>query len=69
MLPPVTDFIHFREKLSHYEKPPKDSHNSSNESIKEITFQLGFDDPANFTKSFSKNAEMTPAQFRSAMKK
>ena len=41
----------------------------SNESIKEITFQLGFDEPTNFTKYFSKNADMPPVQFRRAMKK
>jgi AraC-like DNA-binding protein len=41
----------------------------SNESIKEITFQLGFDEPTNFTKYFSKNTNMTPAQFRNVIKK
>ena len=40
----------------------------SNESIKEITFLLGFDEPSNFTKYFYKNTQMTPAQFRSTIK-
>ena len=41
----------------------------SNESIKEITFLLGFDEPSNFTKYFYKNTHINPAQFRTTVKK
>ena len=41
----------------------------SNESIKEITFMLGFDEPSNFTKYFYKNTNVNPAQFRTIVKK
>ena len=41
----------------------------SNDSIKEITFMLGFDEPSNFTKYFYKNTNINPAQFRTSVKK
>lgn len=34
------------------------------ESIKEIGFDLGFDEPTNFIKYFRKNSHSTPAEFR-----
>ena len=40
-----------------------------NESVKEITFLLGFDEHTNFTKFFNKTTGMLPSQFRSTMKK
>jgi AraC family transcriptional regulator, transcriptional activator of pobA len=36
----------------------------SNKSIKEISFELGFDEPTNFTKYFLKHAKTTPVRFR-----
>lgn len=33
-------------------------------SIKEIAYQLGYDDPAYFNRIFSQKAEMSPAAFR-----
>ncbi len=41
----------------------------SNLSAKEIGFQLGFDEPTNFTKYFRKHIGMTPAQFRDSIRK
>ena len=38
---------------------------SSSLPIKEITYELGFDEPTNFVKFFKKIAGLTPAQFRS----
>jgi len=35
-------------------------------SIKEIAFELGFDDPAYFSRLFSKNSEISPAAYRKA---
>lgn len=36
----------------------------STKTIKEIAFELGFDDPAYFSRLFSKNAGASPAQYR-----
>lgn len=36
----------------------------SDHSIKEISFQLGFDEPTNFTKFFKKQARVSPTLFR-----
>ena len=36
----------------------------SQESIKEIAFDLGFDDPAYFSRLFSKKEGMTPLEYR-----
>jgi len=36
----------------------------SNESIKEITFLLGFDEPTNFGKFFREQTGLTPAEFK-----
>jgi hypothetical protein len=41
----------------------------SNLSVKEIGFELGFDEPTNFNKYFRKHMDMTPVQFRDSMKK
>lgn len=41
----------------------------SNLSAKEIGFELGFDEPTNFTKYFRKHTGTTPAQFRDSAKK
>lgn len=38
----------------------------SNLSIKEIAFELGFEDPAYFSRLFSKNADVSPAAYRKA---
>lgn len=38
-------------------------------SIKEIGFELGFDEPTNFNKYFRKHTGVTPAQFRNPTKK
>jgi len=38
----------------------------SNLSIKEIAFELGFEDPAYFSRLFSKNSEVSPAAYRKA---
>ena len=35
-----------------------------NQSIKEIGYQLGFDEPTNFIKYFRKHIKMTPLEFR-----
>lgn len=37
---------------------------SSNISTKELTYQMGFDEPTNFVKYFKKHTKQTPAQFR-----
>lgn len=37
---------------------------STPDSFKEITFQLGFDEPTNFLKYFKKHTGKTPAEFR-----
>jgi len=34
-------------------------------SIKEVGFELGFDEPTNFIKFFKKHVEKTPIEFRS----
>lgn len=39
----------------------------SNESIKEIGFHLGFDEPTNFIKYFRKLQNITPANFRESL--
>jgi AraC family transcriptional regulator, transcriptional activator of pobA len=36
----------------------------TNESIKEIAFHLGFEEPTNFIKYFKKHASVTPTEFR-----
>jgi AraC family transcriptional regulator, transcriptional activator of pobA len=36
----------------------------SNESIKEIAYQLGFEEPTNFIKYFKKHTSVTPTEFR-----
>lgn len=36
----------------------------TNESVKEIGFDLGFDEPTNFIKYFRKHSHSTPAKFR-----
>ena len=33
-------------------------------SVKEIAYSLGFDDPAYFTRFFTKHTGLTPTQFR-----
>lgn len=38
-------------------------------SIKEVGFELGFDEPTNFNKYFRKHSNITPAQFRDSTKK
>lgn len=38
--------------------------NYTNESIKEISFALGFDEPTNFTKYFKKHAGISPSAYR-----
>jgi len=38
-------------------------------SIKEIAFELGFDEPTNFIKYFRKHNHITPAEFRQKMLK
>ncbi|MBW1799125.1 MAG: helix-turn-helix domain-containing protein [Deltaproteobacteria bacterium] len=38
-------------------------------SIKELTYQLGFDEPTNFLKFFKKHTSQTPTQFRQNLKK
>lgn len=37
---------------------------SSNISVKELTFQMGFDEPTNFIKFFKKHTRQTPSQFK-----
>lgn len=41
----------------------------SNLSIKEVGFELGFDEPTNFNKYFRKHTGITPTQFRDSTKK
>ena len=36
----------------------------TNESVKEIGFELGFDEPTNFIKYFRKHSQSTPVEFR-----
>lgn len=36
----------------------------SNQSIKEIAYELGYDEPTNFIKYFRKHTESTPSEFR-----
>lgn len=36
----------------------------TNESVKEIGFELGFDEPTNFIKYFRKHSNSTPVEFR-----
>ena len=38
-------------------------------SVKELTYDMGFDEPTNFVKFFSKQARMTPAAFKKFLKK
>ncbi len=42
---------------------------SSNISIKELTFQMGFDEPTNFIKFFKRHTHQTPSQFKKLYKK
>ncbi len=41
----------------------------SSPSIKEVGYELGFDEPTNFNKYFRKHTGVTPAQFRDSTKK
>lgn len=41
----------------------------SNTSIKEISFNLGFDEPSNFNKFFQLRTNMTPVEFRESTEK
>jgi AraC-like DNA-binding protein len=36
----------------------------SNQTIKEIAYELGYDEPTNFIKFFRKHTELTPSEFR-----
>jgi len=36
----------------------------TNESVKEIGYNLGFDEPTNFIKYFRKHSNSTPIEFR-----
>jgi len=36
----------------------------SNKTVREIAFELGFEDPAYFSRLFSKNAGISPTQYR-----
>jgi AraC family transcriptional regulator, transcriptional activator of pobA len=38
-------------------------------SIKELTYQLGFDEPTNLVKFFKKHTRLSPSQFRQAIQK
>ncbi|WP_452218678.1 AraC family transcriptional regulator [Lacinutrix undariae] len=38
----------------------------TNESIKEVAFSLGFEEPTNFIKYFKKHTDKTPVEFRAA---
>ncbi|MBU2628285.1 MAG: helix-turn-helix domain-containing protein, partial [Proteobacteria bacterium] len=38
-------------------------------SVKELTYELGFDEPTNFVKFFKKRANQTPSQFKNDLKK
>ena len=40
----------------------------SSDSVKEISFRLGFDEPTNFTKFFKKSTGKSPMDFRSSQK-
>ena len=42
---------------------------SSNISVKELTFQMGFDEPTNFIKFFKKHTHQTPSHFKKLYKK
>ena len=42
---------------------------SSNISVKELTFQMGFDEPTNFIKFFKRHTHQTPSQFKKLYKK
>ena len=42
---------------------------TSNASVKELTYQLGFDEPTNFVKFFKKHARLSPSQFRKTITK
>lgn len=39
----------------------------TNNSIKELTFVMGFDEPTNFVKFFKKHTALTPAQFKKSL--
>lgn len=41
----------------------------SNLSVKEVGYELGFNEPTNFNKYFRKHTRMTPAQFRDSIRK
>lgn len=41
----------------------------SGNSVKELTYQLGFDEPTNFVKFFKKHTRHSPAQFRKTLTK
>lgn len=40
----------------------------TDKDVKEITFELGFDDPSYFSRFFKKHTDQSPAQFRSMVK-
>jgi AraC-like DNA-binding protein len=39
----------------------------TSQSVKEVAFQIGFDDPSYFVRFFRKNAGQTPAEFRDSL--
>lgn len=41
----------------------------SSASVKELAYQLGFDEPSNFVKFFKKHARLSPSQFRKTITK
>ena len=41
----------------------------SSASVKELTYQLGFDEPTNFIKFFKKHTHLSPSQFRKTITK
>ncbi len=41
----------------------------SDDSVKELSYQLGFDEPTNFVKFFKKHTRLSPAQFRKTLTK
>lgn len=41
----------------------------SSASVKELTYQLGFDEPSNFVKFFKKHTRLSPSQFRKTITK
>lgn len=39
----------------------------SDVSIKELTYDMGFDEPTNFVKFFKKHTQLSPAQFKKTL--